>query len=41
MVSEKEKQFINKALSTYVSKEVVEELVANPSLLQLGEASGR
>jgi adenylate cyclase len=36
VVSEKEKQFINKALSTYVSKEVVEELVANPSLLQLG-----
>ncbi|MDR2376829.1 MAG: adenylate/guanylate cyclase domain-containing protein [Treponema sp.] len=34
--SEREKQFINKALSTYVSKEVVEELVANPSLLQLG-----
>jgi adenylate cyclase len=36
MVSEKEKQFINRAFSTYVSKEVVEELVANPSLLQLG-----
>jgi adenylate cyclase len=36
LASEKEKQFINKALSTYVSKEVVEELVANPSLLQLG-----
>jgi adenylate cyclase len=36
MVSEKEKQFINKALSTYVSREVVDELVANPSLLQLG-----
>jgi adenylate cyclase len=36
VVSEKEKQFINKALSTYVSREVVEELVANPSLLQLG-----
>jgi adenylate cyclase len=36
LVSEKEKQFINKALSTYVSKEVVAELVANPSLLQLG-----
>jgi adenylate cyclase len=34
--SEKEKQFINRALSTYVSKEVVAELVANPSLLQLG-----
>jgi adenylate cyclase len=36
LASEKEKQFINKALSTYVSKEVVAELVANPSLLQLG-----
>ncbi|MDR2618363.1 MAG: CHASE2 domain-containing protein [Treponema sp.] len=36
LASEKEKQFINKALSTYVSKEVVDELVANPSLLQLG-----
>jgi adenylate cyclase len=35
-ISEREKQFINKALSTYVSKEVVRELVANPSLLQLG-----
>jgi adenylate cyclase len=36
LASEKEKQFINRALSTYVSKEVVAELVANPSLLQLG-----
>jgi adenylate cyclase len=36
LASEKEKQFINKALSTYVSKEVVAELVANPSMLQLG-----
>jgi adenylate cyclase len=36
MVSEKEKQFINRAFSTYVSRDVVEELVANPSLLQLG-----
>jgi adenylate cyclase len=36
LASEKEKQFINKALSTYVSKEVVAELVANPSLLHLG-----
>jgi adenylate cyclase len=36
LASEKEKQFINKALSTYVSKDVVAELVANPSLLQLG-----
>jgi adenylate cyclase len=35
-ISEKEKQFINKAFSTYVSKEVVADLVANPSLLQLG-----
>jgi adenylate cyclase len=40
-ISEKEKQFINKALSTYVSKEVVAELVANPSLLQLGGAKRR
>jgi adenylate cyclase len=36
LISEKEKQFINRALSTYVSKDVVAELVANPSLLQLG-----
>jgi adenylate cyclase len=36
VVSEREKQFINRALSTYVSKDVVAELVANPSLLQLG-----
>ncbi|MDR0587196.1 MAG: adenylate/guanylate cyclase domain-containing protein [Treponema sp.] len=41
LVSEKEKQFINKALSTYVSKEVVAELVANPSLLQLGGSKRR
>ncbi|MDR1445224.1 MAG: CHASE2 domain-containing protein, partial [Treponema sp.] len=41
MVSEKEKQFINRAFSTYVSKEVVEELVANPSLLQLGGSKRR
>jgi adenylate cyclase len=34
--SEKEKQFINKALTTYVSKEVVDELEANPTHLQLG-----
>jgi adenylate cyclase len=34
--SEKEKQFISRALSAYVSREVVEELAANPSLLQLG-----
>jgi adenylate cyclase len=36
VASEKEKQFINKVLSAYVSREVVDELVANPSLLQLG-----
>jgi adenylate cyclase len=36
VASEREKQFISKALSTYVSKEVVAELVANPSLLHLG-----
>ncbi|MDR2662280.1 MAG: CHASE2 domain-containing protein [Treponema sp.] len=41
LASEKEKQFINKALSTYVSKEVVAELVANPSLLQLGGSKRR
>jgi adenylate cyclase len=41
LASEKEKQFINKALSTYVSKEVVAELVANPSLLQLGGSQRR
>jgi adenylate cyclase len=34
-------QFINKALSTYVSKEVAEELVANPSRLQLGGSKRR
>ncbi|MDR1238678.1 MAG: CHASE2 domain-containing protein [Treponema sp.] len=36
VTSEKERQFINRALSTYVSKEVTAELVANPALLQLG-----
>jgi adenylate cyclase len=36
VASEKEKQFIDKAFSTYVSREVVDELVANPALLQLG-----
>jgi adenylate cyclase len=41
MVSEREKQFINRAFSTYVSKDVVEELVANPSLLQLGGSKRR
>jgi adenylate cyclase len=36
MASEKERQFVNRAFSTYVSKDVVAQLVANPSLLQLG-----
>jgi adenylate cyclase len=39
--SEKEKQFISKVLSAYVSREVVEELVANPALLQLGGSKRR
>jgi adenylate cyclase len=34
--SEREKQFIRKALSTYVSGDVVEEIIADPSRLQLG-----
>ena len=34
--SEKEKQFIRKAFSTYVSDDVVKEIIANPSRLQLG-----
>jgi adenylate cyclase len=34
--SEREKQFIRKAFSTYVSGDVVKEIIANPSLLQLG-----
>jgi adenylate cyclase len=34
--SEREKQFIRKAFSTYVSGEVVKELIADPSRLQLG-----
>ncbi|MDR0496179.1 MAG: adenylate/guanylate cyclase domain-containing protein [Treponema sp.] len=34
--SEQEKQFIRKAFSTYVSTEVVKELLADPSRLQLG-----
>ena len=34
--SEREKQFIRKAFSTYVSDEVVKEIILNPSRLQLG-----
>jgi adenylate cyclase len=34
--SEKEKQFIRKAFSTYVSDDVVKEIIADPSRLQLG-----
>jgi adenylate cyclase len=34
--SEKEKQFIRTAFSTYVSDDVVKELIADPSRLQLG-----
>ena len=34
--SEREKQFIRKAFSTYVSDDVVKELIADPSRLQLG-----
>jgi adenylate cyclase len=34
--SEREKQFIKKAFSTYVSDDVVKEIIANPSRLQLG-----
>jgi len=34
--SEREKQFIKKAFSTYVSDEVVKEIIADPSRLQLG-----
>jgi adenylate cyclase len=34
--SENEKQFIRKAFSTYVSGDVVKELIADPSRLQLG-----
>jgi adenylate cyclase len=36
VVSENEKQFIHKAFSTYLSGDVVKELIADPSLLQLG-----
>jgi adenylate cyclase len=34
--SEKEKQFIRKAFSTYLSGDVVQEIIADPSRLQLG-----
>ncbi|MCL2192459.1 MAG: adenylate/guanylate cyclase domain-containing protein [Treponema sp.] len=34
--SEREKQFIRKAFSTYVSDEVVKEIISDPSRLQLG-----
>jgi adenylate cyclase len=34
--SEQEKQFIKKAFSTYVSDDVVKEIIADPSRLQLG-----
>jgi len=34
--SEREKQFIRKAFSTYVSDDVVREILSNPSRLQLG-----
>jgi len=34
--SEREKQFIRKAFSTYVSDDVVKEIIADPSRLQLG-----
>jgi adenylate cyclase len=34
--SEKEKQFIRTAFSTYLSQDVVKEIIADPSLLQLG-----
>ena len=38
VVSDREKQFIRKAFSTYVSGDVVKELIADPSRLQLGGA---
>ncbi|MDR2470902.1 MAG: CHASE2 domain-containing protein, partial [Treponema sp.] len=38
IVSDREKQFIRKAFSTYVSGDVVKELIADPSRLQLGGA---
>ena len=37
-VSDREKQFIRKAFSTYVSDDVVKEIIADPSRLQLGGA---
>ncbi|MDR0324248.1 MAG: adenylate/guanylate cyclase domain-containing protein, partial [Treponema sp.] len=37
--SEKEKQFIRSAFSTYVSHKVVDEIIADPSRLQLGGAN--
>ena len=36
--SEKEKSFIRAAFSTYVSGDIVKEIIADPSLLQLGES---
>jgi adenylate cyclase len=41
VISDKEKQFINKAFSTYLSGDVVKELIADPSLLQLGGSKRR
>lgn len=38
VVADKERQFIHKAFSTYVSGDVVKEIVADPSRLQLGGA---
>ena len=35
-VSDREKQFLRKAFSTYVSDDVVKEIIADPSSLQLG-----
>jgi adenylate cyclase len=39
--SEREKRFIRKAFSTYVSDEVVKEIIADPSRLQLGGTKRR
>jgi adenylate cyclase len=39
--SEREKQFIRKAFSTYVSDDVVKEIIADPSRLQLGGTKRR
>jgi adenylate cyclase len=41
MGSEQEKQFIRKAFSTYLSTEVVEEIISDPSRLQLGGVKRR